>query len=299
MTEEKNTVAKKRRAKEEYLRRKLTLLEIEKNNYSKLYLLRSNEKWYKLFGHSALFLSKYLTNRVGKTYTLHFDNDYGVRDKNGSISVPADKIEEFKLRMQYAKINLVREWGYGLEFEIGEKLSEEDVVNLEAEDEYITAKANELVLPHAIMPELRAQVREMTRQIHTLISNQSKLSKTAFLFDMEKAAVKMDKTVIAMGRGMIEIDEALEKLLNGAENMYEYIAVVADLELVPPKKYYDTVKKIRLVEDQVKREIKKQAIRKVENATSKERTKRKTAKRTKGDGEKSASLSAAKEEKSK
>lgn len=277
----------------------MALLELEKNNYSKLYLMKSNEKWYKLFGHSALFLSKYLTNRVGKNYNLHFDNDYGVRDKSGTISIPASKLEEFKLRMQYAKINLVREWEYGLEFEIGERLSEEDVVNLETEDEYIAAKANELVLPHVIMPELRMQVKEMTHLVHEIISNQSKLSKTAFLFDMEKEAVGMDKMVISMGRGAIEIDECLEKLLEAIEIMYEYATVVADLELVSPKKYYDMVKKIRLVEDQTKREMKKQAIRKVENANKKSSARKKTSAGAKRVSSKSPSLPTTKEKETK
>ena len=299
MTKEKITKSEKKKARELYLKHKMALLEKERDNYSKLYLLKTDAGWYKLFGHSALFLAKYLTNRVGKTYNLNFDNDYGVRDKSGSISVPGNKIEEFKMRMQYAKINLVREWEYGLEFEIGEKLSEEDVVNLEAEDEYITAKANELVLPHAIMPELRMQVKEMTHLVHTTISNQSKLTKTAFLFDMEKEAVGMDRLVIAMGRGVIEIDECLEKLLEKVEIMYEYITVVADLELLPPKKYYNAVKKIRLVEDQIKREIKKQAIRKVENASTKSRTTKKTARRAKGSSAKSSGLPSSQEKESK
>ena len=285
--------------KEIYLRRKMALLELEKDNYSKLYLMKSNEKWYKLFGHSALFLSKYLTNRVGKNYNLHFDNDYGVRDKSGTISIPASKLEEFKLRMQYAKINLVREWEYGLEFEIGERLSEEDVVNLETEDEYIAAKANELVLPHVIMPELRMQVKEMTHLVHEIISNQSKLSKTAFLFDMEKEAVGMDKMVISMGRGAIGIDECLEKLLETIEIMYEYATVVADLELISPKKYYDMVKKIRLVEDQTKREMKKQAIRKVENVNKKSSARKKTSAGAKRTSSKSPSLPTTKEKETK
>lgn len=299
MTKEKITKSEKKKARELYLKHKMALLEKERDNYSKLYLLKTDGGWYKLFGHSALFLAKYLTNRVGKTYNLNFDNDYGVRDKNGSISVPGNKIEEFKLRMKHAKINLVNEWEYGLEFEIGERLSEEDVVNLEAEDEYITAKANELVLPHAIMPELRIQVKEMTHLMHTTISNQSKLTKTAFLFDMEKEAVEMDRLVIAMGRGVIEIDECLEKLLEKVEIMYEYITVVADLDLVPPKKYYNAVKKIRLVEDQIKREMKKQAIRKVENADKKTRVRKKTVRGTKGHDLESPSVPAAKEKKSK
>lgn len=292
MTKEKMTLAERKRAKELYLKHKMALLEIEKENYSKLYLVKTYDGWYKMFGHSALFLAKHLNDRVGKNYTLHFDNDYGVRDKSGSISIPGDKLSEFKLRMKYAKINLVREWDEGLEFEIGERLTEEDVVRMEQEDEHIAAKANELVLPHAIMPELRVQVKDMTRMVHELISNQSKLAKTAFLFDFEKEAVEMNMLVIAMGRGAIEIDVCLEKLLEMVEMMYEYITVVADLDLIPPKKFYRVVKKIRSVEDQIKREIKKQTIRKVDSG-------RKKAKRPTKMDAKSKRLSSAKEKEAK
>lgn len=292
MTKEKMTLAERKRAKELYLKHKMALLEIEKENYSKLYLVKTYDGWYKMFGHSALFLAKHLNDRVGKNYTLHFDNDYGVRDKSGSISIPGDKLSEFKLRMKYAKINLVREWDEGLEFEIGERLTEEDVVRMEQEDEHIAAKANELVLPHAIMPELRVQVKDMTRMVHELISNQSKLAKTAFLFDFEKEAVEMNMLVIAMGRGAIEIDICLEKLLEMVEMMYEYITVVADLDLIPPKKFYRVVKKIRSVEDQIKREIKKQTIRKVDSG-------RKKAKRPTKMDAKSKRLSSAKEKEAK
>ncbi|MBQ8985225.1 hypothetical protein IJ076_01540 [Candidatus Saccharibacteria bacterium] len=261
---EKTVLSDKVRAKEEYLERKRRLLQIEKNNYSKVYVIRSFDGWYKIFGNSALILSRYLMHRVGRQYKLHKDNDYMVRDKIGSISIPENSVGELKMRMESAKLRLAREWEKGLEFELGETISKEDMAQMLHEDEILTEKANQLVVPHAIMPELKMRVVEMVRVVHEVTSNQKALSKIAFLSDMERNAVDIDMMTVALGRRKIEIDTCLEMILEKLETMYEYVTVMSDLEMMTPKKYWEVLKKIRDVESQIMREMKKQAIKKVE-----------------------------------
>lgn len=262
---------KKKEEKERYLEHKRTLLKMEEENYSKLYVIRCYDGWYKIFGHSALFLSKHLNEKIGRTYNLNVDRDYGVRDQNGMISIPPDKLEELKMRMNFAKLHLVREWSDGLEYEIGERLTEEDVVRMQHEDELIAARANEIVMPHVIFPELRAQVRDMAELIHSAINRQSKISKAAFLSDMERKAVEMNRLVIASARGGVKPDECLDSCLEMLEEIYEYTTTMADFQMVSVKKYWCMVKKIRAVEDQVKRELKKQAIRAAEKQAASSR----------------------------
>lgn len=268
MTKEKNNEERKR-IKEEYLDHKRTLLKMEEQNYRKLYLIRTYDGWYKLFGHSALFLSKHLHDKMGKTYNLNPDQDYGVRSSIGSVSIPAKKIDEFRLRAERGKLKLVREWTTGIEFDIGETLTEEDVTRMRHEDELMIAHANELVMPHAIMPELRARVREMAKNVHDAVTHQSKLSRTTFLNDFEIKAAEMNMMVIAVARGRIEIDECLEKLLELVEIMYEYATTMADYQMISPKKFFQMIKRIRAVEEQVKREMKNQALKRVEKEISK------------------------------
>ena len=267
---------RKNEEKERYLEHKRTLLKMEQENYTKVYVIRCYDGWYKVFGHSALFLAKHLNERVGKTYNLNYDRDYGVSDNHGCISIPPNKLAEFKMRMEYAKINLTREWEDGLEYELGERITEEDIVRMQHEDELLAAKANELVMPHVIFPELRAQVRDMAELVHSATNNQSKISKAAFLGDMERKAVEMNMLVIASGRGAIKPDECLAELLIMIEEIYEYTTTMADFRMISPKKYWQMVKKIRAVEEQIKREMKKQAIRtKSGGKNEKKRTKNK------------------------
>lgn len=273
---------RKNEEKERYLEHKRTLLKMEQENYTKVYVIRCYDGWYKVFGHSALFLAKHLNERVGKTYNLNYDRDYGVSDTHGCISIPPNKLAEFKMRMEYAKINLTREWEDGLEYELGERITEEDIVRMQHEDELLAAKANELVMPHVIFPELRAQVRDMAELVHTAINNQSKLSKAAFLYDMERKAVEINRLVIASGRGTIKPDECLTSSIKIVEEIYEYATTMADFLMISPKKYWQMVKKIRLVEEQIKREMKKQAIKEAERKViSNKRRKKDDGARTK------------------
>lgn len=259
----------KKKAKQLYLEHKQALLEKEKDNYTKLYLIATPDGWYKLFSHSALFLSHYLKARMGKAYRLYRDADFGVQNDIGTVSIRGDKLDEFMKRAEYAHLTLVKKWDGGLEFDIGERLTEEDVAAMIHEDELVIERANSMVLPHAMMPELLARMRELVKTVHEVVRVQSKMSQTAFLSDMERKATRMNMQAIAMARGAIKIDAALELLLDGTEALYEYILTMFDMDMIQPKKYYNVVKKIRSLEEQVKREAAKRALENVKRKDNK------------------------------
>ena len=256
--------AERRQAKEEYISRKRTLLKREEENYTKLYVIKCIDGWYKVFGHSAVILAKHVGRKVGKNYELNEDRDYGVRSEYGCVSIPPTKVDDFKARMLRAGLKLQNEWENGLDYELGERISHEDLLRMIHEDELLAEKANTLVMPNEVLPDLRADMKILLETVHARVRRQEKSARAIFADDMERVAVKMNMLIIAASRGAVKVDECLMSLCRSMELLYEYATTMADLKMLSPKEYFGLAMKIKDMENQVKREMRRREVRKLE-----------------------------------
>lgn len=85
-----------------YLVDKKRLLEKEKDNYTKLMVLKCPDGWWKMFGHSAIFYKYKIANSLKVAARLLPDTDYDVVSEEGYIAV--DDIERLKNKLKILRI---------------------------------------------------------------------------------------------------------------------------------------------------------------------------------------------------
>lgn len=142
---------------EEDLQKKM-LIEREEENFSNLLALKCANGWLKIYNNSAMILSSWLDGRLGRPYHRADDNGFGAKAKYGVVSIPPDKVQELIQALDQANVKLSYDDEWVLEFWLGERISQEDMVRMLHEDELIIEKTNKLVMPKETMPNLRAAV---------------------------------------------------------------------------------------------------------------------------------------------
>ena len=276
---------KKALRQEEDLNKKV-ILEREKDNYTQILALRCYNGWLKICDHSALILSKWLDGRLGKRYENHEDKGFGVQAEYGVVSIPDAQVGNFIERLARVGINIVYETEWLIEFDLGERVSHEDMVRMLHEDEMIIEKVNELVMPKAKLPVLRAEVKLMLVYVHSRIGAQREYTKEVFLNDVEKQVIELNKLIVATARGRVEETKCLELVGEYAEELYTDLTTMSDMKLITAKQYKEGVDIIQRIEAEQARAIKRlkvaQAEREIEESRKQTIRKEMNAKNRRG-----------------
>ena len=267
-----DNMAKKTMRQEEDLNKK-KLLEREKENFKNIFALKCYNGWLKLHDNSALIVSTWLDGRLGRTYNRNDDGGYGVRAQYGVVSIPPDSVTDFVQRLARAQIKLTYDAEWVLEFELGERVSREEMVRMLHEDELVIDKVNKLVMPKEVLPGLRAATKSLLDNVHAIVRHQRESIKDIFLNDVERLAIDLNKLVIATSRGVVEIEECLEKVGGFTEELYEDATTMVDMKLLSAKQYKEMVDLIKGVEGEQARVIKRRALEKADKDIAKTRKK--------------------------
>ena len=265
----------KRSLRQEEELNKRELLERERENYTQLLMLKCYNGWLKAYDNSAMVLSTWLDGRLGRPYKRNDDAGYGKKAKYGVVSVPPNSVAELIWGLEKTGIKMTFDSEWVLEFNIGERISKEEMVRMLHEDELIIDKVNQLVMPKEILPILRSSVKMLLDFVHTQVLNQKITTRDVFLNDVERRAVEMNKMVIATSRGRIDINTCLDEVGTFAEEMYEDATTMSDLRLITARQYKEFVDLIKHVESEQARAIKRQAIKKADLKIEKTRRRNK------------------------
>ena len=250
--------------REEEDQNKEWLLEREKENFTNILALKCYNGWLKICDNSAMIVSVWLDGRLGRRYERKDDRGYGKHAKYGVVSIPPDQVGDFILRLAKAKIPLSFDGEWVMEFNLGERVSKEDMVRMLHEDELIIDKVNKLVMPGEVLPGLRNAVKMLLVQIHCEIRDQKDSTKEIALNDMEREVISMNKKIIATARGRMEVEMCFECVGRFVEEMFENVTTMSDLRLITAKQYKKLVDLIMGVENEQAREMKRRAIKRVE-----------------------------------
>lgn len=257
---------------------KKVLLEREKENFTKIYALKCHNGWLKICDNSAMIVAKKMDGALGKSYGISPDNGYGTRAAYGVISIPPGYVGDFIERLARAGVNLTFDDPWFLEFEYGERVSQEEMVRLLHEDELLIERVNQMVMPHAILPALRADVKAVLDFIHTQARNQKDSTKEVIMNDAERCAIRMNKMMIGTARGRVEIEECLAQLGEFTEEMYEYATTMEDMRLLAAKQYKEYVDLVYRTEMDLAREVKRMVVAKTEKEMKKSKKVKKVSK---------------------
>ncbi len=277
-------VAKKQRmemldrvARQEYRQEedmaKKAILSLEAGNFSKIYVLKCVDGWMKVFNHSGVILAKYLDGRLGRHYELNDDKGYGADvAMYGVVSIPPTSVLELVARLVHAGIKLEDDTEWMLTFDLGEKISQEEITRLLHENELIIDKVNQLIMPRAKLPKLRAYVKTLMELVHTRTRDQKSSMKNVFLNDAERVVVEMNKKIIATSRGAKKMDECVMEIFAALETVYENITTMSDLKLITAKQYKELADATTKVYEECQREMKRWQVARVKKAEKAEKT---------------------------
>lgn len=249
---------------------KSLLIAKESENFTRIYALKCYNGWLKILDHSALIVSVKLDGKLGKSYRRCDDNGYGkARAKYGVVSIPPESVGDFIVRLHKAGIPLVSDDLAYLEFELGERIEKEEMIKMIHMDELLIDKTNKLVMPREVLPNLRANVKELLNFTHSELRDHKDSVKEMFLNDVERMVIDINKLIIATARGNIEIKKALTEMQKFVEETYANATTMCDMGIISAGHYRTFVNLVIRVENEVSREIKRMAVKEFEKNAKK------------------------------
>ena len=230
------------------------LLKKEASNFTRVYVMKNWDGWYKIYNNSGMIVSKYLDGRLGRRYEMRPDRGYGKHADYGAISIPADQVRDFIRGMLVAGLEILSETETEIEFDLKERVDQEEMVRMLHEDELTIAEANKLVMPKEMLKDLRAAMMVLLDLLHVRIRNQNLATKEVMLNEVEQRAIAMNKTIILTIRGVVKREMCMERVRRYAEETYADATTMMDMRLLTAKQYLELVNKIKAVENEVGRE---------------------------------------------
>lgn len=252
-----NTQAGQER-KKIYLVDKKRLLEKEKDNYTKLMVLKCPDGWWKMFGHSAIFYKYKIADSLKVAARLLPDTDYDVVSEEGYIAI--DDVERLKNKLKVLRIYPSNITERGWTFDLGERVTEQDYVLMLHEEDQRLERANRLITVNEHLAELNAKVKAVHKIVHECVRKMDGVSREVFAVDAERRVAELQVMLVRTARGSMKVDVCLKRAYDVAEELYGYIMIMMNLRLLEAKKIYELTEAVVSLEKQIKGEIRKRAL---------------------------------------
>ena len=244
---EKSAAGRKKR--EAYNKIKQSVLEYEKENYTKLFVMKSSGDWYKLLGHSAVIYSAILAPRLGKTARLLPDTDYHHNSKEGTVSIR--NIGTFKSDMETLGVELIYEKDEGLAFRLGFRVEPEMLNNLIKQGEMERKQVQKLLMPEVMLPQLKMRLFETMKLMYFGAQNLSPLGRAVIGEEMAILICKFGQDFIMMANGFIDRDQYFTDLSQGLQRLKAGMAVVSELRLMKDQKIFQILEALGKTEQEL------------------------------------------------
>lgn len=221
-----------RKMRAAYFRYKEVILQREKDNDGKLYLLKTHDGWgWKMFSHSALIYAHEIAPKLQRNVKLREDTDFRCRTTDGVVTIKSletvkEELKIIKAEMEFDKDGLVI-------FNLKEKFSKEQIEQMRRDDEKSWEDANKLVdVPKMIFPMLNKELKA-TEKI--LYENVRKFNPSARVLIgdriLQTISSMMENFMMTMkGRG-IEVAECLEFLMEESYRLESQHVIVCNEKL--------------------------------------------------------------------
>jgi len=166
-----------RKLKKEYELSKQRLLLAERNNYEYIFLIRTQDNWYKIISHSALIFLYYATPIIKKNYDegykpprLLADGDFRYKAPIGVLTFKTlDSVKKLMKVCGFAQGKVDAEDSRVTVFKLDRKLSEEEFWSFKKEEDELWGKVNKVIVPTASFPNLGVDIREVTQLFYDII----------------------------------------------------------------------------------------------------------------------------------
>ncbi|MBQ3309575.1 hypothetical protein IJG78_02770 [Candidatus Saccharibacteria bacterium] len=227
-----------------YENAKQKVLYLEENNYGYVFILKTNDDWYKIMSHSALMYIHYVwpiardkLNLTTKAPNLIADSDFRYKAPIGIITRNA--IEEFSKILETAGAKKVKVEGTNNDlisaYKLAREMSEDEFWRIKKYEDDLWSKANTIIVPKAVYPNLSIDVQEAAMQIYFVARKLKQTDREFFGEDMLFLTKQMAKNVILAEREHIEWPELFEYLPVVVAELSANISMLATFRLVDNK----------------------------------------------------------------
>lgn len=226
----------KEQQKQERLKIKKLAYELEKENFSHIYIYYAGNKWWKVGGNSAQYLFHVFAPKVKRGYSPRIlpDNDYSYVFKTGVISVR--EIEKFRDDM--VSIGLEEEKNptiYGnliLAFKLKEAITKEDLDKLLEIDSAKRQEINKVLAVVNSDPEIAAIIRELQKVLYDVVKKMKPIDRE--LVGQRILSSNSDLYIAYRDwvNGNISDKDGIKKMLQLVDNMSGYMLIVMENDIL-------------------------------------------------------------------
>ena len=198
--------------KKEYELNKQKLLHLERDNYGHIILIRTQDGWYKMVSHSVLLFLYYVVpvaqdklDTIYKPPRMTADNDFRYKAPIGVISFKSlEKLEKiiFASGATREKVEGAdEEWIRA--YELDHKMSEDDFWALEKKETELWNKANTIITPKAVFPNLGVDLRETSVLFYNIVRKLDTVARETIGNNMMDLIKRIDSGLIQAEKGYI------------------------------------------------------------------------------------------------
>ena len=213
---------------------KATAFKMERLNYDKVIAFIAKDGWYKLGGHSALFYYHRLAKQLDLKPRLNPDSDFFSTFKEGIVSIR--KIETLEANLKKLKIYRNDDLSVPPElyvFDLGYKISEEDVKLMENDAKIKKEKLNQMILPKVAMPELHAAMWRVTNVASRKIIQMNKNTLAMYGRPIMKDITDMQEAFLLMAMGHQDQEQMLKIMLRREIGIKCKLKMAVEVEVWP------------------------------------------------------------------
>ena len=255
---EKKEATKERSRKEELQRRrregamrkfdyenaKRKVLHLEKDNYGYIFILETTDGWYKIMSHSALIYIHYVwplardkLNLTTKAPNLIADSDF--RDKAPIGIVTRKDISEFEKILKAVGAKEVSTSGQNSEsvtaYKLERPITESEFWRIKKEEDDLWSKANTVITPKEVYPNLAIDIQEVEMQIYFVARKMQRTDREFFGAEMLSLAKTLAKGVIMAEKGYLRWEEFFEAVPGKIADLYANISLISNFRLIDNK----------------------------------------------------------------
>ena len=226
-------------ARERYYDLKRRVLGWEKNNYTRLAVIKTGNGWYKMFGHSAIVFVCQIAKRLDIPAELVSDSDYEqTSDEPVYLFKDLAKLEG---RLKTLKIFRSSSEDGVMVFDLGYKVDAADLVAMQKEDQLVRERANKLVLPKEIFPGYRNELRILLGSIYEIVRKQNGVARELCGNSMMLICSRMMENFIEAANGHADMKQYMKTSVKDLRRIDAKLFVMSELRLETDNKIYNTM----------------------------------------------------------
>lgn len=261
-----------------YETKKDEILKNDKKNRKKIVMLQTADgQWWKMFDRSAAIYAYHLAPLVGKTKVKFLeDTDPRLKAEHGVVTVK--NIAEFEASMVRLGVAKIFDKDGMKVFEMKKALSNEEVEEFLGMEQELRKKANRLIVPEVVLPDLYFEVMELAKTTVNTVQQIERSVRSAYGKDLLEKSQEISRNFVLMSNGWKDPEDYFERALYALNDMQADMMPISHARLTNVGKVFQMMRQIDVTRKQLLKDAKEYTKRKeAQNVKNREKKSEKGA----------------------